>query len=1140
MSKKPDLPASLKLQVLFENKLAAIFITQPDGSILDVNHTAVKMFGHTVDEFRQIGREGVIDGDSPGLIEKLKERDENGAVSGELTAIRKGGEKFPCDFSSSIYVDDNGERYTATFLIDITDRKKAELHSKIFLNNTEEAFILLDKNLMIVAFNDQYKRLFRSYYGIDIVIGDHVLKYAQPERKKLLKETFEKVLVGGNEQSNLIFTLPDQSEKVYSMSYKPARDDQDEITGVFILAREITESFNVRQSNERFRYVTKATSDAIWDLELKTGKLIWGEGFKTLFGYSDYENEKGYDDWREKIHPDDVEDVEKRVKEILLSDEDTWQQEYRFLRANGLYDIVLDKGIIIRNGKGKPQRLIGAIERVTEQKLREYQKTITSEIHRAFNQENKIEKALDRTLEKIQSIGLFAVAEVWIVDNNKENIVLTSSMNSTPEQKEFYKESKKQNSFKKGEGLPGQIWEKKSDLFWGNVDKRKTFIRRDAAKKAGVKTVYGFPILDNNEVLGGIIFGVKNHAKQESYYSVLSNEVSIVLALELRRKRLENELKLIFNSAPDIICIAGFDGYYKKINPAMSDLLGYSEEEILNTPIVEFTHPNDRAKTEEEIKNLIKQKGRLSFENRYITKSGKTVWLSWTTKPIYDQGITFSVAKDVTLQKEAEELLDQANRLAKIGSWKYNLNNKEFFLSQIIKEIHEVEPDYNPTLDKALNFYKEGESRKKISEAIEKATANGIPWDLELQIVTAKGNDKWVRTIGEVELHKGKPVLLYGSFQDIDDRKSVEVAFKKVSEERIEILESIGDGFFVVDREYIVTYWNQRAEELTHVSKEEILGRNLWELFQDAKENSFFKKYNEAIREQKTAHFEEFERELKRWFEISAYPSQSGLSVYFKDITERKASEELLYELNQSLEQKAKELATSNADLENFAFVASHDLQEPLRMITSFLAQLENKYDHVLDDKGKKYIYYATDGAKRMRQIILDLLEYSRVGRLNTERSYVDLNEIVKDIQLLYKRLIREKKAVIKSDNLPKIWGARSPLQQILQNLVHNGLNYSRDDVKPEIVITSEESGNFWKISVSDNGIGIHPDSRGKIFNLFQRLHNNEKYSGTGLGLAISKKIIEDHGGEIWVDSEEGKGSTFHFTIEKRSANTSK
>ena len=1134
MSKKADLPEKLKLQVLFENKLAAIFITQPDGSILDVNRTAENMFGYTKEQFREIGREGVIDPDSPGLQDKLTERDENGVVSGELIAIRKGGEKFPCDYSSSVYVDEDGEKYTATFLIDITERKRIEFQSKIFLDHTEEAFILMDRELNIVTYNDQFQRLYNTYFGIEVAQGNNILQYAQPGRREIVKGIYQKVLQGNEEQSRITIPLPDRNEKVFSIHYKPAREGNGRIKGVFVSVVEITEAFKVRQSNERFEYVTKATSDAIWDYELKTGNLFWGDGYRHLFGFEDVGEKKGYQDWREKIHPDDLEKVENLVHKVIEGNEPYFQQEYRFRKADGSYAIVTDRGVVIRDSKGKAERLIGAIEDITEDKLRNLNQSVIAGIHVAFTKSSTIEEALERTIKHIQNVQLFTLAEIWMIDSTRERIELTAAMNSTPAQKIFYNETVRQKSFKLGEGLPGQVWKKKSELFWDKIDARNSFVRRQSAKKIRLKTAFGFPILDNNEVLGVVILGVSNHAKQEGYHSTIANDLSVVLGLEISRKRLENELKLIFDSVPDIICVAGFDGYFKKVNPEMSKLLGYSEEEILSTPMLDLTHSNDRIKTEKELVKLNEKKGSHTFENRYITKSGKVVWLSWTTRPMYEQGFIFSIGRDVTAQKEAEEFLRQANRLAKIGSWNYNLQNQEIYWSEITRQIHEAEPGYAPNLEESLNFYKEGESRDKILEAVQGAALRGTPWDLELQIVTAKGNEKWIRTIGEVELNEGNPIRMYSSFQDIDDRKAAEVAFKKASEERIEILESIQDGFFAVDKDFIVKYWNQRAADLLQTPKELIIGKYLWDLFSDATENISYHKYNQALNEQKSVQFEDYYEKIKRWFEVSAYPSQNGLSVYFKDITQRKASEELLKELNLKLEQKAKELSTSNADLENFAFVASHDLQEPLRMITSFLAQLESRYDHVLDEKGKKYIHFATDGAKRMRQIILDLLEYSRVGRLNTEKSNVDLNEIVDDIKLLYKRLIQEKKAVIKSEKLPKIWGAKSPLRQILQNLVHNSLNYSKDDVNPEIMITSEESGNYWKLSVSDNGIGIHPDHHEKIFNLFQRLHNNEIYSGTGLGLAISKKIIEEHGGKIWVESEEGLGSTFHFTIEKK------
>jgi light-regulated signal transduction histidine kinase (bacteriophytochrome) len=232
---------------------------------------------------------------------------------------------------------------------------------------------------------------------------------------------------------------------------------------------------------------------------------------------------------------------------------------------------------------------------------------------------------------------------------------------------------------------------------------------------------------------------------------------------------------------------------------------------------------------------------------------------------------------------------------------------------------------------------------------------------------------------------------------------------------------------------------------------------------------------------------------------------------------------------------KAKELADSNAELEQFAYVASHDLQEPLRMVTGFLSQIERKYSPLIDDTGKKYINFAVDGAKRMRQIILDLLEFSRIGRNTGDMEELDLNVLMQDICTLFQKQIEEKDAVIAVDELPVLAGYKAPLRQVFQNLIGNALKYSKCNGQVKIHIAAIELSNDWQFSVSDNGIGISKDYFEKIFIIFQRLHNKDEFSGTGIGLAVTKKVIENHGGKIWVESTEGKGSVFYFTIKKTS-----
>ena len=233
------------------------------------------------------------------------------------------------------------------------------------------------------------------------------------------------------------------------------------------------------------------------------------------------------------------------------------------------------------------------------------------------------------------------------------------------------------------------------------------------------------------------------------------------------------------------------------------------------------------------------------------------------------------------------------------------------------------------------------------------------------------------------------------------------------------------------------------------------------------------------------------------------------------------------------LENSLTLLEVKSKELEQFAFVASHDLQEPLRMITSFLAQLERKYEDVLDEKGKKYIFFASDGAKRMRQIILDLLDYSRVGRINSEKTEVDLSEVISDTIALNRKLIHEKNADVSSESLPRIKAIKPHMQQLFQKLISNALNYQKPGNEPKIKIRAKETESEWLFSVEDNGIGMHAEYFEKIFNIFQRLHGKDEYSGTGIGLAICKKVVEEHGGRIWVESDPGKGSTFYFTLAK-------
>ena len=277
----------------------------------------------------------------------------------------------------------------------------------------------------------------------------------------------------------------------------------------------------------------------------------------------------------------------------------------------------------------------------------------------------------------------------------------------------------------------------------------------------------------------------------------------------------------------------------------------------------------------------------------------------------------------------------------------------------------------------------------------------------------------------------------------------------------------------------------------------------------------------------------------RAWLLVNAEPilTDSGevseIVCSFSDITQRKAVEDKLTSLYQSLESRAFDLACSNADLERFVYVATHDLQEPLRLITSFLQLLKKKYDSQLDEQASEYINYAVDGSRRIKKLILDLLEYSKFSIDRDGFKVLDAGKVIEDVKDSLCSFLKQHNAIIDVKPLPVIYADPSLLHQLFKNLLTNSIKY-RGESTPKISIDCIAQGDNYLFSVSDNGIGIDPGYSEKIFNLFQRLHKNEAFEGTGVGLAICEKIIRLHRGSIWVESMPGKGSTFYFTIPQK------
>lgn len=399
----------------------------------------------------------------------------------------------------------------------------------------------------------------------------------------------------------------------------------------------------------------------------------------------------------------------------------------------------------------------------------------------------------------------------------------------------------------------------------------------------------------------------------------------------------EQEFRSLFDQNPDAVFSLDISGRFTNVNKGLINMVGYTREEMLGKDFRKILVKSELEKVYNHFLSALERKPQ-RYETTWINKYGKTFYLDVTLMAIVvDDTIigTHCVAKDVTEKKKTENLLDQAYRTARIGGWEFDIRANKLSWTGITRELHEVPEDFEPTLESGIAFYKPGRSEETISRAVKNCIDNNVPWDLELQIITAKGAERWVRTIGQAEREHGKCVRLYGTFQDIHERKIAEEASRRAFEEKVNILETLGDAFFTVNKNWIVTYWNKMAERLLQMPRNEILGKNLWDVYSDAVVLTSYEGYHTAMLERRTIQFEDYYPALKMWFEITAYPSREGLSVYFKDITRQK--------------NHIREIEDQNRLLNEIARIQSHEVRAPLARLIGLVNLLNNRMDRELE-----------------------------------------------------------------------------------------------------------------------------------------------------------------------------------------------
>ena len=639
-----------------------------------------------------------------------------------------------------------------------------------------------------------------------------------------------------------------------------------------------------------------------------------------------------------------------------------------------------------------------------------------------------------------------------------------------------------------------------------------------------------------------------------------------------------------------------------------------------------------------------------------------------------------------------------------MGVWEWNIPRQLVMWSPAVEHIHGIPPGSFAGTVEAQRNDMHPDDRERVTSLIERALAERCDYRAEYRIIRPDGEVRWLEAHGRLVLDEGgAPSRLIGVCRDVTEQKEIaetrarmlsaeaaSVEMARARQRLSQIVESISEPFSVLDQGLAIVFVNEAAAKLGGFLRNDVLGKDGALLFPASSAATFRQACAKVLQENTPVVSEEYDSVMDRWWESSVFPLEHGVSVYMRDITQRKKAEELRARLasysllradvsaalaaeqelramlarcceamvrvlgaafarvwtaddasenlllqasagmythidgphavvpvgkfkigliaeersphltndvdndprvgdhawatreqmvsfagypllvdgalvgvmamfarralpddalaalagvadtiaqgimrrraEESLEAKIRDLARSNAELEQFAYVASHDLQEPLRMVASYNQLIARRYKGKLDADADDFIGFTVEGVTRMQRLINDLLAYSRVGSQKRKLSDVDTALVLKHTLTSLERAIDDEKAVVTFDPLPHVTGDEVQLGQLFQNLVGNAIKFHAE-APPHVHISSREEGAFHLFRVVDDGIGIEEQYFDRIFVIFQRLHAREDYPGTGIGLSVCKKIVEKHGGKIWVESTPGKGTTVSFTL---------
>ncbi|MEN6554560.1 MAG: PAS domain S-box protein [Methanobacterium sp.] len=645
----------------------------------------------------------------------------------------------------------------------------------------------------------------------------------------------------------------------------------------------------------------------------------------------------------------------------------------------------------------------------------------------------------------------------------------------------------------------------------------------------------------------------------EDLYISLSLDISKQKKHEKHLKESENRYHALFrNNYAAMLLINPETGNIIDANPAACSFYGYKKEELLKMKIMDLNILTDEQIFREMQKARAEKKNHFVFRHRLA--SGEIRDVDTYSGPITVGGkkLLYSIVHDITRQKKAEEALKNERELLQaivdtipvmitiydphVEHMRVNKAFEEItgWTNEEIQHLNVMEAIY-PDLDyrlKAAEFMKSLSGWKDFTMTIKDGSKIESSW-ANVQIPDGRqvgiGIDIRERKKLENELKQSMDHLE----EQVKERTAeLEESYKSLKEselkakEQADLLDITHEAIFVRDINDKISFWNNGAEELYGWTKKEAIGKTLHELLQTEYPEPLEEIKNKALsRGRWDGELTHTQRDgtkinvLSRWsLQKDNLNNPVGFMEVNTDITESKLAEI-------ERENLIKDLKRSNEELRQFAYITSHDLQEPLRTMSSYAGLLKHRYEGQLDQDADDFIEFMVSDAARMKAMIQGLLDYSRIGTRGKKFENFNSGEAFKNALYDLASSIKENNVEITYDKLPVIYADKDQIARVFQNLIENAIKFRKKDETPRIHVSAQKKDNEYVFSVSDNSIGMEPEYTDKIFEIFKRLHAIGEYEGAGIGLAIVKRIINGHRGHVWVKSELGKGSTFYFTI---------